>query len=62
MPNVRMAFRWAAAHGDLDVAASIVMYAAFLGFWVENYEPTPWAEELIEPPALSTIPCLNRCT
>ena len=24
-------------------------YAAFLGFWVEQYEPVAWAEELIEP-------------
>ena len=48
LANVRTAFRWAADHGDLDVAATIAIYAAFLGFWVENYEPTPWAEELIE--------------
>ena len=43
--NLRTAFRWAADH-DLDDAATIAIYAAFLGFWVENYEPTSWAEEL----------------
>jgi predicted ATPase len=49
LPNLRTAFRWAADRGDLDSAATIATYAAFLGFWVENYEPIVWAEELIEP-------------
>ena len=49
LANLRTAFRWAADHGDLDVAATIATYAALLGFWVENYEPIAWAEELIEP-------------
>ena len=49
LANLRTAFRWAADHGDLDVAATIATYAAFLGFLVENYEPIAWAEELIEP-------------
>src|SRR5262249_28535915 len=30
------------------VAALIATYAGSLGFWVENYEPIAWAEELIE--------------
>ena len=47
--NLRTAFRWAADHGDLDVAAPIAMYAAWLGFLTENYEPMAWAEESIEP-------------
>ncbi len=49
LANLRTAFRWAADQGDLDVAATIATYAAFLGFWVDNYEPIAWAEELIEP-------------
>ncbi len=51
LPNLRAAFRWAADHADdlgFDVAAAIASYA-FLGLWVENYEPLAWAEELIEP-------------
>ena len=32
LANLRAAFRWAADHGDLDVAATIATYAAFLGF------------------------------
>ena len=61
LANLRTAFRWAADHGDLDVAAAIATYAAFLGYLVENYEPIAWAEELIEParavdhPRLATL-------
>ncbi len=36
LANLRTAFRWAADHGDLDVAATIATYAAFLGFLVEQ--------------------------
>ena len=32
LANLRTAFRWAADHDDLDVAATIATYAAFLGF------------------------------
>ena len=49
LANLRIAFRWAADRGDLDVAAAIATYAAFLGYSVDNYEPMAWAEELIEP-------------
>jgi predicted ATPase/class 3 adenylate cyclase len=49
LPNLRTAFRWAADHDDLDTAAAIATYAAFLGFWVEQFEPVAWTEELIEP-------------
>ena len=49
LANLRTAFRWAADHGDLDVAAIIATYAGFLGCLVESYEPIAWAEELIEP-------------
>jgi predicted ATPase/class 3 adenylate cyclase len=48
LANLRTAFRWAADHDDLDVAATIATYAAWLGHWVENYEPIAWVEELIE--------------
>ena len=49
LANLRTAFRWAADHGDLDVAATIATYAAFLGFWSKITSPIAWAEELIEP-------------
>ncbi|OBF91059.1 cyclase [Mycobacterium sp. 852002-51163_SCH5372311] len=49
LANLRTAFRWAADHGNLDASAAIATYAAFLGFWLENYEPTAWAEETVDP-------------
>jgi predicted ATPase len=49
LANLRTAFRWAADHGDLDVAATIATYAGWLGFMAQAYEPVAWAEELIEP-------------
>jgi tetratricopeptide (TPR) repeat protein len=49
LANLRTAFRWAADHGDLDVAAPIASYAGFLGAAVQTYEPIAWAEALIEP-------------
>jgi tetratricopeptide (TPR) repeat protein len=61
LANLRTAFRWAADHGDLDVAATIASYAGLLGDLVHNYEPLAWAEELIEParavdhPRLATL-------
>ena len=49
LANLRTAFRWAADHGDLDVAATIATYAGWLGTGVQTLEPIAWAEELIEP-------------
>ena len=49
LANLRTAFRWAADHGDLDVAAPIATCAGFLGAAVQTYEPIAWAEELIDP-------------
>jgi len=49
LANLRTAFRWAADHGDLDVAATIATYGGLLGYMVQTFEPMAWAEELIEP-------------
>ena len=49
LANLRTAFRWAADHDDLDVAATIATYVGLLGLWVQTFEPIAWAEELIEP-------------
>jgi predicted ATPase len=48
LANLRTAFRWAADHGDLDVAATIASYVGWLGAAVQTIEPMAWAEELIE--------------
>jgi tetratricopeptide (TPR) repeat protein len=49
LANLRIAFRWAADHGDLDAGAAIAAYAGWLGPCLENCEPITWVEELIEP-------------
>jgi predicted ATPase len=56
--NLRAAFRWAADHGDLDVAATLATYVGLIGAMVENYEPIAWAEELIEPARIADHPRL----
>ena len=33
LANLRTAFRWAADHGDLDIAAAIATYAGLIGYW-----------------------------
>jgi hypothetical protein len=58
LANLRTAFRWAADHGDLDVAATIATYAGFLGAAVQTLEPVAWAEELIEPARVADHPRL----
>jgi hypothetical protein len=58
LANLRTAFRWAADNDDLDDAASIATYAAFIAFCVENYEPVAWAAELIEPARAAAHPRL----
>ena len=58
LANLRTAFRWAADHGDLDVAATIASYAGLLGVWVQTLEPIAWAEELIEPARAADHPRL----
>jgi predicted ATPase/class 3 adenylate cyclase len=58
LANLRTAFRWAADHGDLDVAATVASYATLLGSLVNNWEPMAWAEELIEPARVADHPRL----
>ena len=48
LANLRAAFRWSVDHHDLDTAASIAVYAGFIGGFIELHEPSTWAEELIE--------------
>ena len=61
LANLRTAFRWAADHGDLDVAATIATYAGFLGFWSRITSRSPGPKSLSSPPAPSTIPGSRSC-
>jgi tetratricopeptide (TPR) repeat protein len=48
LANLRSAFRWATDRVDLDTAATIATYTAFIGFFPQKYEPITWAEELLD--------------
>jgi predicted ATPase len=47
LANLRAAFRWSADSGDLDTAATVAVFASFLGYLSERHEPFTWSEELI---------------
>ena len=58
LANQRSAFRWAADHSDLDVAATIAAHAGLIGALIEKNEPVAWAEEVIEPARAADHPWL----
>jgi predicted ATPase len=60
LPNLRTAYRYAADRHELDIAAPIAVCAAFLGYYVEQYEPIAWAEELVEPARAADHPRLAQ--
>ncbi len=60
LSNLRTAFRWAADQGDLDTAGAIAVYATLLGYWVQQYEPSAWAEELLAPAKAAAHPRLAQ--
>jgi predicted ATPase/class 3 adenylate cyclase len=60
LADLRTGFRWAAAHDDLDTAAAIAIYAGFLGGWIEQHEPSTWAEELVHRARAARHPRLGQ--
>jgi predicted ATPase/class 3 adenylate cyclase/DNA-binding CsgD family transcriptional regulator len=61
--NLRAAFRWSSARGELPVATDIAAHAALMGFSVQLFEALAWAEELIPAAAAADVPRLPRlCT
>jgi len=61
--NLRAAFRWSSAHGDVTVATDIAAHAALMGFSVQLFEALAWAEELIPAATAADVARLPRlCT
>jgi hypothetical protein len=58
LANLRTAFRWSMDQRDFDSAMGIARQAGFLGCLVENYEPSAWAVDLIEPARATNDPRL----
>ncbi|OMB99738.1 cyclase [Mycobacterium sp. NS-7484] len=47
LPNLRTAFRWATDNGDLDTAAAVAVNAIYFGYFLEQWEPLGWVEEIL---------------
>jgi predicted ATPase/class 3 adenylate cyclase len=58
--NLRAGFRWAADQDDLATAAAIAAHTAMLGHTLQRFEPTAWAEEILEAAAAADLPQLPR--
>ncbi len=48
LANLRSAYRWSAARGDVDVATDVAAHAGLMGFSVQLFETLAWAEELLD--------------
>jgi predicted ATPase len=46
--ELRAGFRWAAEHGDTELAAKIASHTAMLSFVLQRFEPIAWVEEILE--------------
>ena len=61
--NLRAAFRWSSARGEVTVATDIAAHAALMGFSVQLFEALAWAEELIPAASAADVARLPRlCT
>ncbi len=61
--NLRAAFRWSSARGEVAVATDIAAHAALMGFSVQLFEALAWAEELIPAATAADVARLPRlCT
>ncbi len=60
LANLRAAFRWSSAQGDLVVATDIAAHATLMGFSIELFETVGWAEELLDAATAADVPRLPR--
>jgi predicted ATPase/class 3 adenylate cyclase len=58
--NLRAGFRWATDQADLDTAVAIAAHTAALAFSLLRYEPTGWAEELLDAATAADVAQLPR--
>ena len=48
LANLRLAYRWSLDRGHVETAAAVAAHAALMGFSVELFETTGWAEGVLE--------------
>jgi predicted ATPase/class 3 adenylate cyclase/DNA-binding CsgD family transcriptional regulator len=58
--NLRAAFRWSSARGEVAVATDIAAHAALVGFSVQLFESLAWAEELLPAASAADVARLPR--
>jgi predicted ATPase/DNA-binding CsgD family transcriptional regulator len=58
--NLRAAFRWSSARGEMAVATDIAAHAALMGFSVQLFETLAWAEELLPAASAADVSRLPR--
>jgi predicted ATPase/class 3 adenylate cyclase/DNA-binding CsgD family transcriptional regulator len=60
LANLRAAFRWSSARGQVVVATDVAAHAALMGFSVQLFETLAWAEELLPAARAADVPRLPR--
>jgi predicted ATPase/class 3 adenylate cyclase/DNA-binding CsgD family transcriptional regulator len=60
LANLRAAFTWSSARGELVVATDVAAHAALMGFSVQLFETLAWAEELLPAARTADVPRLPR--
>ena len=60
LANLRSAYGWSVARGQVAVATDVAAHAALMGFSVELFETIGWAEELLDEAARADVRRLPR--
>ena len=58
--NLRAAFRWSAARGNVDVASDIAAHSTVIGVSTERFEPVGWVEEITDAATAADVRRLPR--
>ena len=60
LANLRAAFRWSRARGDVETAADIAAHAALMGASIQLFETVGWAQGLLEDATRADVRHLPR--
>jgi predicted ATPase/class 3 adenylate cyclase/DNA-binding CsgD family transcriptional regulator len=58
--NLRAAFRWSAARGNIDTAVDVAAHAAMIGVSGDLFEPVGWVEEIVDAATVADVRRLPR--
>ncbi|HEV8298256.1 MAG TPA: LuxR C-terminal-related transcriptional regulator [Acidimicrobiales bacterium] len=60
LANLRAAFRWSWARGDIEIAADIAAHSALMGASIQLFETVGWAQELLDDATRADVRHLPR--